>query len=59
MLKQRTPTQTVASFHDTSVAMIEKHYAKHIVDVSEEMIRATLLEFDDASATQSNVVAIR
>jgi len=59
MLKQRTPTQTVASFHDTSVAMIEKHYAKHIVDVSEEMIRATLLEFDDARAAQSNVVAIR
>jgi integrase len=57
MLKKGTPTRIVASYHDTSIAMIEKHYSKYIVDVSEEMIRATLLDFN--APAPSNVVAIR
>ena len=58
MLKKRTPTRIVASYHDTSEAMIEKHYSKHIVSVSDDMIRATLLDFEPTAAP-SNVVAIR
>jgi integrase len=57
MLKKGTPTRIVASYHDTSVAMIEKHYSKFIVDVSDEMIRATLLDFN--APTPSNVVPMR
>jgi integrase len=38
------PALVVAKAHDTSVVMIEKHYAAKIADHTEEMIRATLLD---------------
>jgi site-specific recombinase XerD len=40
MLKAGLPIRLVAAVHDTSVAMIEKTYAKYIVDASEALLRA-------------------
>ena len=40
------PIRVVAVNHDTSVAMIEKHYARYIVgDPSDAMTRRTLIDF--------------
>jgi hypothetical protein len=36
----------VAALHDTSVEMIEKHYAAYIIDMTEDMARKTLMTFD-------------
>ena len=52
------PTRVVASFHDTSVAMIEANYAKYIIgDPSDAMTRRTLLDFT-APPPAPNVVKI-
>jgi len=52
------PVRIVASHHDTSVAMIEKHYSRFIIgDPSEALTRATLLDFG-ASASSANVVRL-
>ena len=50
MLKANVPIRIVASHHDTSVAIIEKHYSAYINDSSDAMIRATLAEFEIATA---------
>ena len=42
-LQAGVPTPIVAGAHDTSVPIIEKHYAAYIVDLSDELIRAALL----------------
>ncbi|MGG7538705.1 hypothetical protein [Rhizobium sp. 12,4] len=39
-LKARLPVTMVAALHDTSPAMISKHYAAFIVDASDDMIAA-------------------
>ena len=49
------PIRVIASTHDTSVAMIEKHYSKHIAAHSDQLSRAALLQ--DAPIG-GNVVAI-
>lgn len=41
-LRHGTPIRIVAAMHDTSVAMIEKHYSAYIMDGSEEIVRAAL-----------------
>ncbi|WP_144186410.1 tyrosine-type recombinase/integrase [Elioraea rosea] len=38
-LTKGLPLRLVAAMHDTSVAMIEKHYAAYIVDATEELMR--------------------
>ncbi|WP_376092781.1 tyrosine-type recombinase/integrase [Roseomonas sp. CCTCC AB2023176] len=38
-LKAGLPVRLVAAAHDTSVAMIEKHYGAFIVDAAEELLR--------------------
>jgi len=59
MLLAGVPTRVVAAHHDTSVAMIEKHYARYIVgDPSDAMTRRTLIDFS-APDTPSKVVSIR
>jgi integrase len=50
MLVKNIPIRIVASLHDTSVAMIEKHYSAYITDVSDAMTRATLPDFGIAAA---------
>jgi hypothetical protein len=39
-LRAGLPVRLVAAVHDTSVAMIEKHYAAFIVDATEDLLRA-------------------
>jgi integrase len=52
------PVRIVASFHDTSVLMIEKTYSRFIIgDASDAMTRRTLLDFS-APAASDNVVPI-
>ncbi len=39
-LRANLPIRLVAALHDTSVAMIERHYARYIVDGLEELLPA-------------------
>jgi len=39
------PIRLVAALHDTSVEMIEKHYAAFIVDATEELARRATMSF--------------
>jgi integrase len=48
-LRAGLPVRLVASAHDTSVAMIERHYSAHIVDASEDLLRRASVSL--ASAT--------
>jgi integrase len=57
MLLGRVPVRVVASHHDTSVEMIERHYSRYISEVSDAMTRQTLLDFG-LPATTDNVVSI-
>jgi hypothetical protein len=51
------PTAVVARLHDTSTAMIEKHYSAYIADHTDALARATLpaptkiVSFDDRRAS--------
>ena len=59
MLLAGTPTRVVAAHHDTSVAMLEKHYSRYIIgDPSDALVRRSLFDLE-ALAAPSNVVAIR
>jgi hypothetical protein len=52
------PTRIVASHHDTSTAMLEKHYSRYIVgDPADAITRRALLDMA-APAAVSNVVPI-
>ena len=42
------PVRLVAAVHDTSTAMIEKHYSAHIVDASEELLRRAMMPMASA-----------
>jgi integrase len=57
MLLNGVPVRVVASHHDTSIAMIEKHYSRYITDVSDVLTRRTLLDFG-SPASGNNVVPI-
>lgn len=46
-LKKNLPVRLVAALHDTSVEMIEKHYAAFIIDMTEDMARQTLMAFPE------------
>jgi vacuolar-type H+-ATPase subunit F/Vma7 len=39
MLRNNISTRFVALSHDTSVAMIEKHYAAHVLDDVSDIVR--------------------
>ncbi|MBR0710130.1 tyrosine-type recombinase/integrase [Bradyrhizobium liaoningense] len=56
MLVRGVPIRLVASLHNTSVAMIEKHYSRHITEHSIDDIARTGLLLDSA-VTVGNVVA--
>ena len=57
MLLNSVPVRVVASHHDTSIAMIEKHYSRYITDVSDTLTRPTLLDFGQPTKAD-NVVSI-
>lgn len=43
MLKANKPIRLVASVHDTSIGMIERHYSAFIVDALEDVVRDTII----------------
>ena len=50
MLLCNVPVRLVASLHNTSVAMIERTYSKHITEYADEHARAALLQHEEAPA---------
>jgi hypothetical protein len=48
-LRAGLPVRLVAALHDTSIEMIEKHYAAFIVDMTEDMARASMMSFEAAT----------
>ena len=57
MLLRNVPIRLVASLHNTSVAMIEKHYSKYITEHSiDDITRAGLLS--EPTPAADNVVAL-
>ena len=56
-LLANVPTRVVATGHDTSVVMIEKHYSRYIGDHSDALQRNAMLDIADAAV--DNVVPIR
>lgn len=44
-LRAGLPVRLVAALHDTSVQMIERHYAAYIVDMTEDLARRAALTF--------------
>jgi hypothetical protein len=57
MLLRNVPIRLVASLHNTSVAMIEKHYSRYITEHSiDDITRAGLLSEPTLGA--DNVVAL-
>ena len=57
MLLQNVPIRLVASLHNTSTAMIEKHYSRYIVEHSDDISRRALLQHEPLNG--ENVVALR
>jgi integrase len=57
MLLQNVPIRLVASLHNTSVAMIEKTYARHITEYNDDISRKALLHHDERPVAD-NVVPI-
>jgi integrase len=55
-LVSNIPIRIVASLHDTSVAQIEAHYSKHIVEHSDALARRALLRHQPPVA--DNVIAL-
>jgi integrase len=55
-LLRNVPIRIIATLHDTSVAMIEKHYSKFIADHSDDIARAALLHHEES--VTDNVVPL-
>jgi integrase len=55
-LLRHVPIRLIASLHNTSVAMIEKHYSKYITEHSDDISRHALLHHEPAAA--DNLVAL-
>ena len=56
MLKVNVPIRLVASLHNTSTKMIEKHYSKYITEHSDDISRHALLHHESPAA--DNVVTL-
>ncbi|MBR0863344.1 site-specific integrase [Bradyrhizobium diazoefficiens] len=56
MLLKNVPIRYVASFHNTSVRMIEAHYSKYIVEHGDDMFRNALLH--DGPSITSDLIAL-
>lgn len=48
-LREMLPVRLVAALHDTSVEMIEQHYAAFIVDVTEDLARRATLHVSESA----------
>jgi integrase len=58
MLLANVPVRIVASKIDSSVAMVEKNYSRHIAEHSDEISRRALLEIGRVSPDEAGTVAI-
>lgn len=56
MLLRNVPIRVVASLHNTSTTMIERHYSKFISDYSDDLSRRALLQHEPTTA--DNVVSL-
>src|SRR5258705_8282591 len=56
MLLQNIPIRLVASLHNTSTTMIERHYSKYIIEHSDDISRKALLQHEPQFG--SNVTAV-
>lgn len=56
-LRAGLPVRLVAAVHDTSVPMIERHYAAYIVDQTEELLRRAVVPMAPASVAQLREVS--
>jgi integrase len=59
MLLANVPIRIVATLHDTSVAMIERSYSKHIASHTDELARAAMLTIEPITAAGGRVVPIK
>jgi hypothetical protein len=57
MLLRNVPVNLVASHHDTSAEIIERHYGRYITSVGDYLTRETLPVF--ATAITSKVLRLR
>jgi len=57
MLLRNVPIRLVASLHNTSVAMIERNYSRHITEHSDDHVRMSLLQHDPPSGDNVAVIA--
>src|SRR6516165_4999092 len=57
-LRQNVPIKIVADWHDTSTAIIEKHYAKFITHHADDLIRSALLD-TSPSTSPGKVIPLR
>jgi integrase len=55
-LSRGLPVRLVAALHDTSTAMIEKHYAAFIVDATEELARRAVMALAPAAPIPLQIV---
>lgn len=55
-LRAGVPVRLVAQIHDTSTAMIEKHYAQHIADALAELARTSIVPVVSAPPTALRAV---
>jgi integrase len=56
-LRSGVPVRVVAALHDTSTAMIEKHYSAHILDMADELARRSIITLVSQIATPLSIVA--
>ena len=56
-LRSGVPVRIVAALHDTSTAMIEKHYSAFILDAADELARRAVVPLVSAPASPLSVVA--
>lgn len=57
-IRANLPIRLVAAMHDTSVAMIERHYGRHIADGLDELAARSVVALVPADVDRSNVIAI-
>ena len=55
-LRAGVPVRITAALHDTSSAMIEKHYAAHILDISDDFARRALTPLVPSAGAKLSVV---
>ena len=56
-LHSGVPVRIVAALHDTSTAMIEKHYSAHILDMADELARRAVVPLVSQPVTPLSIVA--